>query len=99
MARLETVARYVRSKNAGPFWITLHVFFPDSAAFDRHAHRVCAADVGACLGIDPTVILRFEVPDLHVVKLSYPRQRPQGAMNERDMHSGQAFVPLLALEV
>jgi hypothetical protein len=34
-----------------------------------------------------------------VVKLSFPRLRPQGGAGERDMHGGQQYVPLLDLEL
>ena len=29
MPKLRDVCRYVRSKNAGPFWMTLEAFMPD----------------------------------------------------------------------
>ena len=31
--------------------------------------------------------------------MSYPRAEPQGGVLERDMHSGQQYVPLLDLEL
>ena len=37
LATLGELALEVRSKNAGPFWITLDLSFADQAAFDRHA--------------------------------------------------------------
>ena len=38
------------------------------------------------------------MPSLNVVKISYPRHRPQGGVFERDMHGGQQFLPVLDLE-
>ena len=32
MPRLADVCRHVRSKNAGPFWITVDLFFRDAQA-------------------------------------------------------------------
>jgi hypothetical protein len=34
-----------------------------------------------------------------VVKISYPRARPQGGACERDMHGGQQYVRLLDVEL
>jgi hypothetical protein len=34
-----------------------------------------------------------------MIKISYPRTTPQGGMVERDMHSGQQYVPLLDVEL
>lgn len=101
MPKLRDVCSHVRSKNAGPFWITVDLFFADRAAFDRHsdAPAIAAAAVGDLLGVDGARIKRFAVPDLNVVKLSYPRRSPQGGAVERDMHGGQQYVRLLDVEL
>jgi Domain of unknown function (DUF4387) len=36
----------------------------------------------------------FRIPDLHVVKVSFPRPVVQGSLHDRDMHAGQHHVPL-----
>ena len=41
----------------------------------------------------------LESKSLNMVKISYPRATPQGGVHERDMHSGQQFVPLLELQL
>jgi len=101
MTTLRDVARYVRSKAAGPFWITIDVFFPSRDAFD--AHRAAAGlttdAVEACLSLEPGTVKRIDVPDLAVIKFAYPRRNPQGGVTERDMHGGQQFAPLLELVI
>lgn len=101
MPKVSEVCSHVRSKNAGPFWITLDLWFPDRATFDRHAGApALQADAVARLyGVPGDMVKRFELPDLNVLKLSYPRERPQGGMMERDMHGGQQFVRLLDVEL
>ena len=101
MPKLRDVCRHVRSKNAGPYWITIDLFFTDGDAFGRHADApaISANAVGALFGVDAAQFERFAVPDLHVVKLSYPRLSPQGGAIERDMHGGQQYVRLLDVEV
>ena len=99
MARLGDIARYIRSKNAGPFWITVDVFFVDRADFETYAHVLSECAVADCLGLSPDLLRRYEVPNILVVKLSYPRALPQGGTHERDMHAGQDFVGLLDLEL
>lgn len=97
MPELRHVCSHVRSKNAGPFWITLDLWFPDAASFERHAHAPALqpAAIGALFGVDPALVKHFAIPALRVVKLSYPRARPQGGAFERDMHGGQQYVRLL----
>jgi hypothetical protein len=97
MPRLAEVCRHVRSKNAGPYWITLDLTFPDRESFDRYvdAPALQPEALGAIYGVAPALVKRFPVPDLAVLKISYPRQQPQGGVLERDMHGGQQYIRLL----
>ena len=97
MPRVSEVCRHVRSKNAGPFWITLDLWFPDRASFDRYStsQALQPAAIAALFGVALEQIKCFSVPDLRVLKISYPRVRAQGGVMERDMHGGQQYVRLL----
>ena len=101
MPKLSDVCRHVRSKNAGPFWITIDLSFPDKASFDRHSNAVALqpAAIGALFNVDAALVKRFLVSELCVMKISYPRRRPQGGPLERDMHGGQQYVRLLDIEL
>lgn len=101
MPKLSEVCRYIRSKNAGPFWITVDISFPDRDSFDRYADSpfLQAPAIGALFMVDSTQVKCFKVPDLAVVKISYPRARPQGGTIERDMHGGQQYIRLLDVEL
>jgi hypothetical protein len=97
MVMLRDVCHQVRSKNAGPFWVTIDVFFdgPETYARYKDAPALSAEAIGAVYGADPTQVKRFAVDSLAVLKISYPRKTPQGGVVERDMHSGQQYVRLL----
>jgi hypothetical protein len=101
MTRLADLCRYVRSKNAGPFWITVDLFFDEREKFDRcaAAGALQPAALATLFAVPEHQVKRFLVSDLMVLKISYPRQRPQGGVLERDMHGGQQYVRLLDLEV
>ena len=101
MPKVSEVCSYIRSKNAGPFWITLDLLFRDRDLFDRHAHapQLQADAIGALYGIDAALVKHFLIPDLLVLKISYPRRQPQGGALERDMHGGQQYVRLLDVEL
>ena len=49
--------------------------------------------------VDPAKVMHFSVPNLQVLKISYPRKSPQGGVEERDLHSGQQYSYLLNLEL
>lgn len=101
MATLREVCRHVRSKNAGPFWVTIDVFFDGGEAYARYkeAPALSSDTIAETYGVDAGQVKRFEVDSLYVLKISYPRTSPQGGVTERDMHSGQQYVRLLDLLV
>jgi len=101
LPRLRDVTRYVRSKNAGPFWVTVDIFFDDEETWRRHRHdpAIGVDAVAALYGVPPSQVRRFEIDSLRAIKLSFPRSLPQGGVVERDMHSGQQYVPLLDAEL
>lgn len=101
MVKLRDVCHEVRSKNAGPFWVTFDIFFDGPDSFRRyHADPALSADTFARIyGADASRVKQVPVEYLSMVKISYPRTSPQGGMVERDMHSGQQYVPLLDIEL
>ncbi len=47
----------------------------------------------------PETVLWYPIPDLLVLKISYPRLVPQGGIEERDLHPGQQYARLLDIEL
>ncbi|MFN4159101.1 MAG: DUF4387 family protein [Gemmobacter sp.] len=87
--RLGEVVAKVRSKNAGPFWVTVDVFCGDAERFARVVAALSTADVAAVFGQPEGMVRRFDIPDLGVVKFSFPRPVVQGSAEDRDMHGAQ----------
>ena len=86
MAELGSLVSKVRSKNAGPFWLTVDVFCDDAATFDRVCEGLKDADVARLFGVEQQLLKRFDIPSLNVVKFSVPRPVVQGTRADRDMH-------------
>lgn len=101
MAKVREVCRHVRSKNAGPYWVTFDLFFDGPETYRRyHDSPALSPELFQRLyGTDPALVKKVPVEDLHMVKISYPRATPQGGVEERDMHSGQQYVRLLDVEL
>lgn len=95
MSTVGDIAHKVRSKNAGPFWLTVDVFCGTPEAFARISQGLDSADVAAALQVDPGVLKRFDLANLNVVKFSAPRPAIQGTRADRDMH-GASFAVLIA---
>jgi hypothetical protein len=98
---IREVCRHVRSKNAGPFWVTIDLFFNGPDSFQKYSRSdALGPNLFASLyGADPKYVKRIPVESLNMVKISYPRVTPQGGIVERDMHCGQQFVRLLDVEL
>ncbi len=99
MARLGEVADRLRAKNAGPFWLTIDIFCPDAAAYERVARGLSTAEVARLYGQPTQVLKRFDIPALNVVKISMPRPTVQGSREDRDMHASQWAWLLADLEI
>lgn len=95
MPNVGDIAQKVRSKNAGPFWLTLDIFCGDGPAFDQITQTLSTDRVAALFHTTPDQIKRFDIAALHVVKFSLPRPQIQGSLKDRDMH-GAGWAPLVA---
>lgn len=95
MTQLCDIAQKVRSKNAGPFWVTIDIFCGNADAFSQISTSLSTERVAALFKANAELVKRFEIPSLNVIKFSLPRPQIQGAIADRDMH-GAAWAPLLA---
>ncbi len=86
--RIADIALKVRSKNAGPFWVTVDVFCGSASAYDR-LRTIPTAAIARLYGQPEQMLKRFDIPDLHVIKISFPRPVVQGSRDDRDMHGAQ----------
>lgn len=93
------LALEVRSKNAGPFWVTMELFMRDEAGYALAAEIVDEAVVASLYDVRAADVQIFRIPSLNVVKISFPRPVPQGGLRDRDVHAGQHHVPLASLRV
>ena len=96
---LQDIAIEVRSKNAGPFWVTMELFLRDEDAYRIAADPGYLNEevIGRLYGVPVAGVRIFRIPSLNVVKVSFPRPVAQGSLRDRDIHAGQHHVPLAVL--
>ncbi len=99
MARLSERVLKVRSKNAGPFWLTIDIFCGDRQAFDDVRTNLKTDQVAALFRQPADALKRFDIDDLNVIKISLPRPKVQGSRFDRDMHGAQWAVLLSEMEL
>ena len=99
--RLYDLARVIRSKNAGPFTLTLDLFFADAAAFRRVLDgpaftRKTIAELYKTTS-EQVQIHPFE--EILAIKVSLPRSVGSGAVGDRDVYGAQQHFPLGDIEI
>lgn len=95
MPQLAHHVQKVRSKNAGPFWITVDIFCGGPEAYETVVKRLDTRAVAALFHTPLQTLKRFDIPTLYVIKFSFPRPAVQGTPEDRDLH-GASFGALMA---
>ena len=101
MAKLKDIAKACKSKNAGPFEVTLDIMFDDAELFQRvRATGVIDARLIARLyGVAPGDVLFTEYMPALAWKATLPRRIPSGAIGDTDIYGAQQHAPLLDIDV
>jgi hypothetical protein len=98
MPKLSEKVKKIRSKNAGPFWITIDIFCGSREVYLDVIKNLRNSKIVELFKISEQTIKRFEIENLNVVKFSFPRKIIQGHINDRDMHGAQFAVLLSEIE-
>jgi hypothetical protein len=96
MRGLGNVGRHftlVRSKDAGPFMLTIDFFFVDADSYRAFmdADVFSAARIAALYGVDPAAVQAYDLPDIHALKVSFPRPVISGDFGDTDITGGQQY--------
>jgi len=102
MAKLSTLAKTIRSKNAGVDLITFDVIFTDKRTYERvkSARVLTRESVCAIYRIAASRIADFvEFDPGNAIKFTIYRERPSGSPGDPDIFGAQQYAPLLDIEV
>ncbi len=100
MTRLVDIAGVIRSKNAGPFELTLDVFFLDRSGWEtaRESGALSADAIAALYRVpkEDVLAVHWFAPALGW-KAVIRRQVSSGTVGDRDGYGAQQHAPLLGL--
>jgi hypothetical protein len=101
MARLHELASLVRSKNAGPFQLTIDVLFPDEATYRhvRDSKRINAQLIAEVFKVPIGDVRVFDYDAGRAIKVTFPRPLISGTPGDPDVTGGQQYAPLVDLEI
>lgn len=101
MPRIRDIAKACKSKNAGPFEITLDVVFDERDLYERvRATGVLGPELFARLyRVRPEDVLFTEYPAGNAFKATIPRLVSSGDIGDTDVYGAQQHAPLLDIEI
>ena len=100
--KLATLAKTIRSKNAGVNLITFDIIFAERSTYERvkAAGVLTRATVAKLYRIAPERISDFvEFDPANAIKFTIYRLRPSGSPGDPDIFGAQQYAPLLDLMV
>src|SRR5689334_1150278 len=101
MAKLRDIAKACKSKNAGPFEITIDVMFDEAKTFEavRKTGVICPALFARLYGVPADSVQFYEYAPAFAFKASFERPTPSGAIGDTDVYGAQQHAPLLDVDV
>ena len=98
---LQDLCSVLRSKNAGPFLITLDMMFDDQFVYNtiKAKQLITKQVVAAQYGISDREVVVFEyIDDLKAIKATLKRRLPSGSPGDPDCYGMNQEGPLLYLQ-
>lgn len=101
MAKLRDICKVCKSKNAGPFEVTIDIIFPDEQTFRKvHDTGVLNAELFAKLYDVPVKDVLFTpYPPALAFKGTIPRRISSGDVGDTDVYGAQQHAPMLDVEI
>ena len=99
--RIYDLAFVCRSKNAGPFQLTVDLMFRTAGEFGRvlGAANFTGEAIGALYGADSARVQIKPFPRILTIKVVIPRRCGSGGPGDTDVYGSQQHFPLGAMEI
>ncbi len=104
MARLEDLATVLRSKNAGPFQITIDILFGDDRTYRRvrDSGALAPEKIGPLYDVPGQQVSVIPFDRVYAIKVTFPRrtgERGSGSAFDRDVYGAQQHAPLADIDI
>lgn len=98
---LGELAKFLRSKNAGPFNLTLDIFFYNSEDYEKTKTSgvINKKLISELYKIDEADIAIIEFDPAAAIKISFPRRVPSGSVRDSDVYGAQQHAPLFDIQI
>ena len=96
MQKLIDVAKVLRSKNAGPFYVTMDIMFTDKETYEKikNSNIITKDIVSKLYKVDKEKISIVYYDAAFSIKVTIPRRYPSGDPRDSDIYGCQQSAPL-----
>ncbi len=94
MKTLSEFTRILRSKNAGPLYITFDLIFPDRQTMEYVQCRLTHEAVAEAYEIPVESIRIIPYAVVNAIKITFPRKHISGSLEDGDIYGCQQHIPL-----
>ncbi len=100
--KIADIAKFVTSKNAGPFLLTVDIIFGEAESYRRFKamEPLTKAGVAELYGLDPDQVLDIIAFDpAYAFKITMRRPWGSGAIGETDVYGAQQHIPIADFDI
>lgn len=99
MKKLIDYTKILRSKNAGPLFITFDLIFNSLEDMQYVAERLTKEKISKAYGVDESKISIISYGVVNSIKITFPRKNISGSLVDTDIYGCQQHVPLANIEL
>ncbi len=99
MKKLIDYTKILRSKNAGPLFITFDLIFNTREDMEYVEKRLTKADVSKAYSVEEEKIEIIPYAVVNSIKITFPRKNISGSINDSDIYGCQMHGPLAGIEI
>lgn len=99
MKKLVEYTTILRSKNAGPLYITFDLIFPDCQTMEYIADRLKAEMIALAYDVSPETVRIIRYGVVNAMKVTFPRKTISGNLDDADIYGCQQHIPLANLKI
>ena len=99
MKKLIDYTKILRSKNAGPLFITFDLMFDSSEKMEYVCKNLTKEMVAKAYSVDKDDVSIIKYAVVNSIKITFPRKNISGSLNDDDIYGCQQHVPLSQIEI
>lgn len=99
MKKLIDYTRILRSKNAGPLFITFDLIFYNYEEMNYVFENLKKEDIAKAYDVTPEKIEIIPYDVVNSIKITFPRKNISGSILDNDIYGCQQHMPLANIEV